>query len=94
METLYRAEETGDQQDGSGSGGGIMEDDSAGPASTRAPESEPDDYYGRTSEIIAFAEPGKDRPRPRLHGNDNVIVSIKYTDSQNLRKAERSWLGA
>lgn len=64
METLYRAEETGDQQDGSGSDGRIMEDDSAGPASTRAPESEPDDFYGRTSEIIAFAEPGKTVPRP------------------------------
>lgn len=64
METLYRAEETGDQQDGSGSDARIMDDDSAGPASTRAPESEPDDFYGRTSEIIAFAEPGKNVPRP------------------------------
>jgi inhibin beta len=64
METLYRAEETGDQQDGSGSDGRIMEDVSAGPVSTRAPESEPDDFYGRTSEIIAFAEPGKNHRRP------------------------------
>lgn len=59
LETLYRAEEAGDQQDGSGSGGGTIEDDSAGLSSTRPPESEPDDFYGRTSEIIAFAEPGK-----------------------------------
>ncbi|XP_069678472.1 uncharacterized protein Actbeta isoform X2 [Periplaneta americana] len=62
METLYRAEETGDQQDGGGSGSGssgiMFEDDSAVPPSTRPPESEPDDFYGRTSEIIAFAEPG------------------------------------
>jgi len=59
METLYRAEETGDPPDGSGSGSGTVEDDIAGPSSTRPPESEPDDFYGRTSEIIAFAEPGK-----------------------------------
>jgi inhibin beta len=61
METLYRAEETGDQHDGSGADGRTVEEDVAGPASTRAPDSEPDDFYGRTSEIIAFAEPGKIR---------------------------------
>jgi inhibin beta len=81
METLYRAEETGDQQDGSGSGSGVItqhvmyEDDSAGPSSTRPPESEPDDFYGRTSEIITFAEPGKSRPRPApfLHFSEMAV---------------------
>lgn len=28
------------------------------PASTTLPDAEPDDYYGRTSEVIIFAEPG------------------------------------
>jgi inhibin beta len=67
LETLYRAEETGGQQDG---GGGLVtqhvlydDDSSPAPSSTRPPESEPDDFYGRTSEIIAFAEPGKRQPR-------------------------------
>ena len=64
METLHRAHETADPQDGSGSGSGTIEDDGAGPSSTRPPESEPDDFYGRTSEIIAFAEPGKSQLVP------------------------------
>jgi inhibin beta len=61
LETLYRAEETGGRQDG-----GLVaqehvhaDEDSPGPSSARPPESEPDDFYGRTSEIIAFAEPGE-----------------------------------
>jgi inhibin beta len=64
METLYRAEETGDQHDGSGTDGRTVEEDVAGASSTRAPDSEPDDFYGRTSEIIAFAEPGKNARTP------------------------------
>jgi inhibin beta len=69
LETLYRAEETGDDQQHSGGSGLVTQrvpydDDSPAPSSTRPPESEPDDFYGRTSEIIAFAEPGKSQLRP------------------------------
>ncbi|XP_021913178.1 inhibin beta A chain isoform X2 [Zootermopsis nevadensis] len=64
LETLYRAEETGGHQDGNRGAGLVTQhvlyddDSSPAPSSTRPPESEPDDFYGRTSEIIAFAEPG------------------------------------
>jgi inhibin beta len=86
METLYRAEETGDQHDGSGSGSGsdarTAAEAIAGPASTRAPDSEPDDFYGRTSEIIAFAEAGKSAvgaaPKQR---RGHPIVSGFFSDA-------------
>lgn len=69
LETLYRAEETGGHQDGNRGAGLVTQhvlyddDSSPAPSSTRPPESEPDDFYGRTSEIIAFAEPGKKKKK-------------------------------
>lgn len=51
LQTLYRAQETLPPN---------HEEDTDSPT-TKLPqhESEPDDFYGRTSEIITFAEPGK-----------------------------------
>jgi len=55
------------------------------PPSTRLPatrdaDSEPDDFYGRTKEIIGFAEPGE-----LLYNNDrNVYVNGSRRTSQVL----------
>ncbi|CAH0774340.1 unnamed protein product [Bemisia tabaci] len=52
METLYLAEESRDASMD------LLEEETDAPTSTRLPDSEPDDFFGRTSEIIGFAEPG------------------------------------
>ena len=78
METLNRADEMLEQHDGSGSHHVMYEDDSAIPSSTRPPESEPDDFYGRTSEIIAFAEPGRNATCPVSRGTQYVPLETPF----------------
>ena len=78
METLNRADEMLEQQDGSGNHHVMYDDDSAIPSSTRPPESEPDDFYGRTSEIIAFAEPGRNASCPVSEGTQYVPLETPF----------------
>ena len=78
LETLNRADEMLEQPDGSGNHNIMYEDDSAVPSSTRPPESEPDDFYGRTSEIIAFAEPGTNATCPASQGTQCVPLETPF----------------